>query len=32
VETPAFLGKTLGEAGPELAVAIGVALRKLEEA
>ena len=32
VETPAFLAKTLGEAGPELAVAIGVALRKLEEA
>ena len=31
VETPVFLGKTIGEAGPELAVAIGVALRKLEE-
>ncbi|PIP86980.1 hypothetical protein COW81_02610 [Candidatus Campbellbacteria bacterium CG22_combo_CG10-13_8_21_14_all_36_13] len=31
VETPAFLEAVLSEAGPEFAVAIGTALRKLEE-
>jgi len=31
VETPAFLGKILKEAGPEFAVALGVALRRLQE-
>lgn len=31
VETPAFLEDVLREAGPEFAVAIGVALRKLDE-
>jgi len=31
VETPAFLAPILKEAGPEFAVAIGTALRKLEE-
>jgi len=31
VEAPAFLGDVLREAGPEFAVAIGLALRKLEE-
>jgi type IV pilus assembly protein PilM len=31
LETPAFLGKILEQAGPEFAVAIGLALRKLQE-
>jgi len=31
VETPAFLEPVLRDAGPEFAVAIGVALRKLQE-
>lgn len=31
VETPAFLEEILAQAGPEFAVAIGTALRKLEE-
>jgi type IV pilus assembly protein PilM len=31
VETPAFLGSVLKKAGPEFAVALGAALRKLEE-
>lgn len=31
IQTPAFLEKTLKLAGPEFAVAIGVALRKLDE-
>ncbi|MCX6714046.1 MAG: type IV pilus assembly protein PilM [Candidatus Vogelbacteria bacterium] len=31
VETPAFLNNVLKEAGPEFAVAIGLALRKLED-
>lgn len=31
VEAPAFLGNVLKEAGPEFAVAIGLALRKLED-
>lgn len=30
-EAPAFLEKTLQEAGPEFAVAVGIALRKLQE-
>ncbi len=31
VETPAFMAKTLGEAGPEFAIALGLALHELEE-
>jgi len=31
LETPAFLDKVLGQAGPEFAVAVGLALRKLSE-
>ncbi len=31
VETPAFLEDVLKQAGPEFAVAVGVALRKLSE-
>jgi Tfp pilus assembly PilM family ATPase len=31
VEAPAFLNNVLKEAGPEFAVAIGLALRKLED-
>jgi type IV pilus assembly protein PilM len=31
LETPAFLGKILEQAGPEFTVAIGLALRKLQE-
>ncbi|MEK7662084.1 MAG: type IV pilus assembly protein PilM [Patescibacteria group bacterium] len=31
IEFPAFLGDTLREAGPEFSVAIGLALRKLQE-
>lgn len=31
LETPAFLGKVLEQAGPEFAVSIGLALRKLQE-
>ncbi len=31
LETPAFLGKILEQAGPEFAVSIGLALRKLQE-
>ena len=31
VEAPAFLSNVLKEAGPEFAVAIGLALRKLED-
>jgi Tfp pilus assembly PilM family ATPase len=31
LETPAFLSQEFAQAGPEFAVAIGVALRKLQE-